>query len=111
MGTMPEQTNNDDFFIGVLGLKDGKWTPQRKFKDDMFGSALMFAEELDKAPDFDAVKVLKIPNSGKGEQKEMWVSPRLKARMEAEASKKVRAGVQKTKDNLRAERMASVKPK
>jgi len=105
---MSEHTNNDDFFLGVLALKEGQWMPHRKFGGDLFGSALMFAEELDKSGDVDAVKVLKIPKAGSGEQKEMWVSPRLKARSEAEAANKVRTGVQQTKENLAAARKASV---
>ena len=111
MKTMAEHTNNDEFFLGVLGLKDGKWVPQSKFGGGLFGSALMFAEELDKKPDFDAVKILRIPTSGAGEQKEMWVSPRLKARMEAASAQKLRSGVQQTQDKLRAERKASIKPR
>ena len=108
---MSEQTNSDEFFLGVLGLKDGKWVPQSKFGNGKFGAALIYAEELDKKPDFDAVKVMRIPASGRGEQKEMWVSPRLKARMEAATSQKLRSGVQQTQDKLRAERKASVKPR
>jgi len=84
--------------------------PRRKFGGDLFGSALMFAEELDKSGDVDAVKVMKIPKTGSGEQKEMWVSPRLKARSEAEAAKKVRTGVKQTKENLAAARKASLGP-
>ena len=105
---MSEHTHNEDFFLGVLALKEGQWTPHRKFGGDLFGSALMFAEELDKSGDVDAVKVLKIPKKGSGEQKEMWVSPRLKARLDAEAATKVRWGVQQTKENLAAARKASI---
>jgi len=103
--------NNDAFFLGVLGLKDGKWVPQSKFAGGLFGNALMYAEELDKKTDFDAVKIMRIPNSGSGEQKEMWVSPRLKARMEAATTQKLRSGVKQTKDNLRADRKATLKPR
>lgn len=105
---MSDHTNNEEFFLGVLALKGGQWTPHRKFGGDLFGSALMFAEELDKSGGVDAVKVLRIPKTGSGEQKEMWVSPRLKARSEAEAAKKVRTGVQQTKENLAAARKASL---
>lgn len=107
---MSDHTNNEEFFLGVLALKEGQWMPHRKFGGDLFGSALMFAEELDKSGDVDAVKVMRIPNTGSGTQKEMWVSPRLKARLDAEAAKKVRSGVQKTQENLAAARKASLGP-
>lgn len=106
---MSEQANNDQFFLGVLGLKDGKWAPNRKFDGGMFGSALMYAEELDKTPEFDAVKISKINKTTGTEDKEMWVSPRLKARQDAEAAKRVRSGVQETADKLRAQRKAAAK--
>ena len=101
--------SNDDFFLGVMGLKDGKWVPNRKFEGGMFGAALIYAEDLDKKPDFDAVKIARINKTTAQEDKEMWVSPRLKARQDAEAAKRVRQGVQQTQDNLRAERKASTK--
>ena len=101
--------NNDDFFLGVMGLKGGKWMPNRKFEGGMFGAALIYAEDLDKKPDFDAVKIARINKTTGKEDKEMWVSPRLKARLEAEAAKRVRAGVQQTQEKLRAERQASIK--
>jgi len=101
-----QQDSNDDFFLGIMTLKDGKWSPHSKLDGGAFGSALMKAEDLDKMPDFEAVKVLKIPKSGAGEQKEMWVSPRLAARTEVQAATKLREGVQKTKESLAASRKA-----
>ena len=62
----------------------------------------MKAEDLDKMPDFEAVKVIKIHKSGAGEQKEMWISPRLAARSQVQATTKLWAGLQKTKGNLAA---------
>ena len=104
-----QNINSDDVFLGIMVLKDGKWAPHSKFDGGAFGSALTKAEELDKEKDFDAVKVIRIAKSGAGEQKEMWVSPRLQARSAAQAATQLRAGVQKTKENLAAERKADAK--
>ncbi len=99
----------DEFFLGIMILKSGKWSPHSKFDGGAFGSALIKAEELDKEPGQDAVKVVRIPKSGTGAQKEMWISPRLQAKSAAQAASKMRAGVQATKENLAAERKAGVK--
>lgn len=108
---MSNQTeNDDDFFLGVMVLKDGKWTPHTKFDGKSFGSALMRAEDLDKAPDYDAVKVMRIPKKGtSGQQKEMWISPRLKARSEVQSASALRAGMKQTEQNLAAARKAKFK--
>jgi hypothetical protein len=104
-----QQINNDDFFLGIMVMKNGKWSPHSKFDGGAFGSALISAEDLDKGTDFEAVKVMRIPAKGSGEQKEMWVSPRLQAKQAAQAANALRSGVQKTKENLKAEREASAK--
>ena len=109
---MSDQSHNDDdFFLGVMVLKDGKWVPHSKFAGDSFPSALIHAEDLDGTPGIDAVKVMRIPKKGKSGQKEMWISPHIKARAEAQAAKMLRDGVTKTKENLAAARKASVKKK
>lgn len=101
-----QQNENDVFFLGIMVMKNGKWSPHSKFDGGAFGSALISAEDLDKSPDFEAVKVIRIPKSGSGDQKEMWVSPSLQARLQARQAAKLRAGVQKTKENLAAVRKA-----
>ncbi len=103
------KTNIDDTFLGIMVLREGKWTPHSKFDGGAFGSALIKAEELDKESNFDAVKVMRIPKKGSGEQKEMWISPKLQARSAAQAATQLRAGVQKTKENLAAERKSIAK--
>jgi len=103
--------NDDDFFLGVMVLKAGKWVPHSKFAGNVFGTALIEAENLDKTPGVDAVKVLRIPKKGTGEQKEMWISPRIQARSAAQAASQIRAGVQKTKENLAAMRKAEATKK
>ncbi len=104
-----QQINNNDYFLGIMVMKDNKWSPHSKFDGGAFGSALSRAEELDKEAGIDAVKVMRIAKKGSGEQKEMWISPRLQARQAAQAANKLRAGVQKTKENLAAERKAGAK--
>ena len=103
-------TNSPSFFIGVLVLKDGSWTPHSKFDIDSFGSALMKAETLDEDRTCEGVKIMKFPTK-KGatdadgqplEEKEMWISPRLKARVAAQSAAKFRAGVKQTKEQLAA---------
>lgn len=98
----PSSPNSEDaFFIGVMVLKDGKWTPHSKFDDKAFGSALIKAEDIDKLPDFDGVKIMRVPaKTGAGELKEMWISPRIKARAEVQSTAQVRAGVKQTKEQL-----------
>ena len=96
--------NNDNQFLGIMVLKDGKWTPHSKFNGDALVTALTSAEELDKTPDFDAVKVVRISKTDASVQKEMWVSPRLKARTKAQEANKLRDGLKKTQENLAADR-------
>ena len=104
-----QQSDSDAYFLGIMVLKGGKWSPHSKFDGSAFGSALISAEDLDKAAGVDAVKVIRIAKSGSGEQKEMWVSPRLKARMAAQNAEKLRAGLKKTKETLTAERKAEAR--
>lgn len=106
---MSNQAKDQDYFLGLLVLKDGKWAPHSKFDGGAFGTALIRAEELDKSPDFDGVKVMRIPLSGKGEQKEMWVSSRAEARAKAAQANQVIAGAKKSKENLAAAVRSSVK--
>lgn len=100
--------DNQDFFFGVMLLKDGKWTPHSKYDAQSFGSALIKAEMLDEDREHEGVRVMKIPGpnaSGdpKPQPQEMWVSPHLKARMEAQAAASYRDGVKKTKQTLAQE--------
>ncbi|MBT3237350.1 MAG: hypothetical protein HOL37_06520 [Rhodospirillaceae bacterium] len=101
----------EDFFFGVMIQQEGKWTPHSKFDGQSFGSALMKAESLDEGNDYEAVKVLRIPNPGNdGEQKEMWISPHLKARAAAKAAAQMNAGAKQSKqqlDNDHAQRKAT----
>lgn len=101
-----QNINFDDYFLGIMILKDKKWSPHSKFDGGAFGSALIKAEELDKESDIEAVKVMRIAKTNAKDQKEMWISPLFKARSEAQAATKLREGVQKTKENLAAERKA-----
>ena len=92
--------NNDEFFLGVMVQeKGGKWRPHSKFEGGAFGSALMKAEELDK--EFDGVKVIRIPKSGKGEQKELWFSSKLKDKAEAAKAANLSKGMKESVENLR----------
>jgi len=97
-----------EYFFGILVNKDGKWTPHAKYDGASFGSALMKAETIDQDGTFDGVKIMKISSDGK-ENKEVWISPRLKGRAEAAATAKVRAGVRQTKEQLKTARLQSVK--
>ena len=74
-----QQSDSDAYFLGIMVLKGGKWSPHSKFDGGAFGSALISAEDLDKAAGVDAVKVIRIAKSGSGEQKEMWVRPQAKS--------------------------------
>lgn len=103
-----QDKGNQEHFLGILVLKDGKWAPHTKFDGDAFATALLRAEELDKGSDFDGVKVMRIPMSGKGEQKEMWVSSRAEARAKALQANQVIAGAKKSKENLAAAVRSSV---
>lgn len=98
------QIFSSDFFLGIMTLKAGKWSPHSKFDGGAFGTALMKAEDLDKLPDFEAVKIMRLPKAGKEGQKEMWISPRLRARSEVKAASQLKAGVKQTKEKLAAER-------
>ncbi|MBC8269230.1 MAG: hypothetical protein H8E36_10815 [Rhodospirillaceae bacterium] len=106
---MADPQNNNDFFLGIMVMRSGKWSPHSKFDGGAFGSALSSAEDLDKQADVEAVKVVRIAKSGSGEQKEMWVSPSLQARQKAQEAAKLRAGVQATKETLSAERKAAAR--
>ena len=108
---MTDQPQSEDFFLGILVLKDGKWSPHAKLDDGAFGTALLQAEELDKSSDFDGVKVMRIPKKGSVGQKEMWVSSRLAARAEAQKANQVTAGAKKSTENLASARRASVTKK
>jgi len=107
---MSDQTeNNDGYFLGIMVLKGDKWVPHSKFAGNEFGHALVKAEEVDLAPGIDGAKVVRIAIKGGAPEKEMWISPRVHARSEAARAKQLRAGVQKTKENLSAARKASIK--
>ena len=100
--------NNDEFLLGIMVLKDGKWKPHSKFNNDQFGSALIKAEEVDSGPEYDAVKVMRIPvkgasGSGQSEENEMWISPHLAARSKARAQNKVAAGMKQSRNNIAAD--------
>ena len=94
--------NEEEFFIGVMLLKDGKWSPTAKFGGNSFGSALIKAEELNTNTEYDGVKVMRFPtskNSGVA-PKEMWISPHLAKKAETEAALKLAKGFKETKTNL-----------
>ena len=69
----------------------------------------MRAEDVDKDPGVDGVKIMRVPKKGGGQQKEMWISPRAKARVEAQRVKQLRSGVTETKAKMAAARKASIK--
>ena len=102
---MTQAQSNGDAFLGVMVLKGGKWAPHSKFSHDQFGSALIKAEEVDSGPEYDAVKIvrLSLKDAGQNQEKEMWVSPRLAARSEAQALNKVAAGVKQSRSQIAAE--------
>jgi len=110
---MSEQTQLEPaFFYGIMVQQGGKWKPHCKYDGNSFGSALVKAEGLDGMPEFEAVKVMKIPASGGGEQKEMWISPHLKALSDARAATQLQAGAKQSKQQLEsdyAERKAMAK--
>lgn len=92
----------EDFFFGVMILNSDEWRPHSRYDGSSFGSALVAAEELDGGSGFEAVKIMKIPASGRGEQKEMWISPHLKALSDARAATAFQAGVKQSKQKLEA---------
>lgn len=101
--------SDEAFFIGIMVLKDGKWVPHSKFNEKAFGAALMKAEDIDKQPDVDGVKIMKVPTkTGIGDPKEMWISPRIKARQAVKSEAQVRAGMKETKEQLAAARRQQV---
>ncbi|MBL4692351.1 MAG: hypothetical protein JKY92_03380 [Magnetovibrio sp.] len=102
---------DDDFFLGVMILKENKWWPHSKFASGELGHALMKAEEADTAPGIEGSKIVKISKSGAVPEKEMWISPRIKARAEADKAKQLRSGMQQTNANLAAARRAPIKKK
>jgi hypothetical protein len=93
---------DDEFFIGVMLLKDGKWAPTAKFGGNSFGSALIKAEELNANREYEGVKVMRISTSKDSgvAPKEMWISPHLANQAEAEAAAKLSKGLKQTKTNL-----------
>lgn len=100
-----QSQDNDDFFYGVMILKDGKWTPHSKHDGNSFGSALIKAEALDEDREHDGVRVMKIPGpnavgDSRPEPQEVWISPHLKAKKEAQAAAAIRDGVKKTKQTM-----------
>ena len=97
---MTEQAqSNDNIFVGVMLLQDGKWKPHSRYDVTALGGALLKAKELDKDTDYDGVQVVKI-SAGQGENKEVWVSPRFEARQKAQANAKVRDGEKQTSEQL-----------
>ena len=89
---MTEQAqSNDNTFVGIMLLQDGKWKPHSRYDVNALGSALMKAKELDNDTEYDGVKVMKI-STGQSGQKEVWSSPRFEARQKAQANAKVREG-------------------
>lgn len=97
-----EAHDNDDFFYGVMLLKEGKWSPHSKYDGKAFGSALIKAESLDEDRVSDGVKVVKLPVAGAGkfEPQDVWISPHLRARAEAKATSQIRDGLKKTQQTL-----------
>jgi hypothetical protein len=100
---------DDDFFLGIMVLKGEKWAPHSKFAANDFGRALLQAEDVDKTKGIDGTKILKLSKQTGAVEKEMWISPRVQARIDAARAKQLRAGVQKTQENLSAARKASIK--
>ena len=96
-----QSQDSDDFFIGIMVQKDGKWTPHSKFDDGVFGTALMKAEELDKTNEYDGVKVMRLSKSNAVEPKELWFSSRLKDRAEAQKAAELTAGRKSSVEKLR----------
>ena len=114
---MTDQTDNKgDFFYGVMILKEGKWTPHSKYDQDSLGSALASAASLSDNREYEGAKVMRVPLKGPSgkmtvEPKEMWISPHLKARMEARTEAQILEGARKSKEQLakaHAEHMASL---
>ena len=98
---MTEQAqSNDNTFVGIMIMKDGKWTPHSKFDIGALGSALLQAKELDKDTECDGVKVLKMSPGQAGGSKEVWVSPRFEARMKAQSEAKLRDGESQTREQF-----------
>jgi hypothetical protein len=112
---MTEQAqSNDNTFVGIMLLKDGKWTPHSKYDVNALGGALMTAKELDNDTEYDGVKVMKITAGEGAENKEVWVSPRFEARQKAHANAKVREGELQTSQqfaNAHQERKAQSRRK
>ncbi len=110
-----EIQNEEEYFYGVLILKDEKWTPHSKFDAKGLGGALMKAEELDHVDaGHDGVKIMKIPakRSLGAHPEEVWISPSFKAKSEARAAADLRSGVKQTKQNMQeahAQRKADIR--
>lgn len=102
---------DDEFFFGIMVRKDGKWKPHSKYSMGAFGTAMLKAEEMDKEPGSDGVKLVKITAKNPAEQAEVWISPHLTAAAKAQSSTQVRKGAQATKQNLAAAHAAAHKKK
>ncbi|NQV55076.1 MAG: hypothetical protein HQ503_04395 [Rhodospirillales bacterium] len=94
-------------FIGILILKENKWTPHRKFDANALGTALLKAQDMDAGGEFEAVKVVEV--IGGKEQKDKWVSPSLEARQKAREEAKLLAGVKQTQAKIEEARKARFK--
>lgn len=81
--------------LWILVRKDGKWVPLKKMDGGLIHAALSQAEQLDKSPDYKSVKVVRIANRS-GEQKEIWVSSREQARIDAQLANQLSKGVAQT---------------
>ena len=94
--------NSEEFFIGIMVLKEGKWAPVAKFPENSFGSALIKAEELNGIAENEGVKIMKLPLSkaSRAEPKEMWISPHLARKAEAAAAAKLSQGMKQTQQNF-----------
>jgi hypothetical protein len=110
---MTEQAqSNDNTFIGIMIMKDGKWTPHSKFDLGALGSALLKAKDLDKDRDLDGVKVVKLSAGGNNGGQDVWVSPRFEAAAKARTASKVRDGENQTREqfaNAHQERKANLR--
>ncbi len=94
--------NSEEFFIGIMILKEGKWAPVAKYPENSFGSALIKAEELNGIKENEGVKIMKLPTSKSSgaAPKEMWISPHLANKAEAAAAAKLSQGVKQTQKNF-----------
>lgn len=99
---MSEHSITEDV-LWVLVMNNGTWVPESKFAGGKVVSAMKHAEELDKSPDFDGVKIVRIVKGATGpEQKEVWFSSRLNDRMAAKRSNQLSAALAQSADSLSA---------